>query len=47
MWLVISLKLKSGVIQALNKNRGYFTKDDEGLMILISKIASIMLKNAL
>jgi GAF domain-containing protein len=36
-----------GVIQCINKFNGYFTKDDEGLLAMISDFAKIVLKNAL
>lgn len=37
-----------GVIQAINKlNNTYFTKDDEGLMLVISKIASSIFRNSI
>jgi len=36
-----------GVLQAVNKISGYFTKDDEKLIDLISQLAGISLKNAL
>lgn len=37
-----------GVIQAINKlNNTYFTKDDEGVMLVISKIATSIFKNSL
>ncbi|EAR87759.3 GAF domain protein (macronuclear) [Tetrahymena thermophila SB210] len=35
-----------GVIQSVNKLKGYFTKDDEGLMLVISQLASIVLRNS-
>jgi GAF domain-containing protein len=36
-----------GVLQAINKLAGYFTKDDEKIIKLIASIAGISLRNAL
>ena len=35
-----------GVIQAVNKLKGFFTQDDEQLLHLIAQLASIVLRNA-
>lgn len=35
------------MIQAINKYHGYFGKDDEGLILLISYMASGVIKNSL
>lgn len=35
-----------GVLQCVNKLKGYFTKDDEGLIKIICQLASMSLRNA-
>ena len=35
-----------GVLQSVNKLNGFFTQDDEALLILMSKIVSIVLRNS-
>ena len=35
-----------GVLQSVNKLNGFFTLDDEALLILMSKIVSIVLRNS-
>ncbi len=35
-----------GVLQAVNKLKGYFTKDDEELLHLVGRLASIVLRNS-
>lgn len=36
-----------GVIQAINKNSGIFTKDDEGLLTILSSLANTIIKNSM
>lgn len=36
-----------GVIQAINKINGYFTKDDEGLLTILANLAGIVLRNSI
>lgn len=36
-----------GVIQAINKLNGYFTKDDEGLLTILANLAGIVLRNSI
>jgi hypothetical protein len=36
-----------GVIQCINKFNGHFTKDDEGLLGMVSDFARVVLKNAI
>jgi GAF domain-containing protein len=36
-----------GVIQAINKLNGYFTKDDEGLLTILGNLAGIVLRNSI
>ena len=35
-----------GVLQCINKLKGYFTKDDEGLMKIVTCLAAIILRNS-
>ena len=35
-----------GVLQCINKTRGYFTQDDEGLMMIICNLAGVVLRNS-
>ena len=37
----------TGVVQAINKYKGIFTADDEGLCVLLAQHAGVMLKNSL
>jgi GAF domain-containing protein len=34
-------------VQAINKNGGFFTKDDEGLLLILSQLAGVVLRNSL
>ena len=36
-----------GVLQSINKQDGFFTKDDEGLLQMISQLASSAIRNSL
>ena len=37
----------AGVVQAINKVSGYFTKDDEGLLTILANLAGIVLRNSI
>lgn len=41
------LNINVGVIQAINKFNGYFTKDDEGLLSILANLAGIVLRNSI
>ncbi len=36
-----------GVVQAINKNNGHFTKNDEGLLNILTGLAGIVLRNSM
>lgn len=36
-----------GVVQAINKFNGHFTKDDEGLLTILANLAGIVIRNSL
>ncbi len=41
------MKYNLGVIQAINKLNGIFTKDDEGLLSILAQLAGIILRNSM